>query len=75
MSEEFTIEIAIKYRNRAAGLPDNGMQDIGERRRLRIELQERFDLTELTALNVVNGTHLMDAVMLYNRKQQMESMQ
>ena len=75
MSEEFTIEIAIKYRNRAAGLPDNGMQDIGERRRLRIELQERFGLTELTALNVVNGTHLIDTVMLYNRKRQMESMQ
>ena len=75
MSEEFTMEIARKYRNEAASLPDNGMQDIGKRRKLRIELQERFGLTELMALNVVNGRHLADAVMIQKRKQYMESME
>lgn len=74
MGEEFTMEIAQKYREKAESLPDNGMQDIGERRKLRIELQERFGLTELMALNVVNGRHLADAVMIQKRKQYMESM-
>lgn len=73
MDDEFTIEIARKYRNKAVSLPDNGMQDIGERRKLRIEMQERFGLTELMALNVVNGRHLEDAVMLHQIKQYMGS--
>lgn len=67
MKEELTIEIARKYRDKAARLPENGMQDIGERRKLRIELQERFGLTEILAVNVVNGRHLKDVVMLHNR--------
>lgn len=75
MGEEFTMEVARKYKKKAESLPDNGMQDIGERRRLRIELQERFGLTELMALNVVNGRHLADAVMLYRMKQYMECME
>lgn len=75
MDEEFTIEIAGNYRKKAESIPDSGMQDIGERRKLRIELQERFGLTELMALNVVNGIHLADAVMLHRRKQYMESME
>lgn len=75
MGEEFTMEIAQKYKKKAESLPNNGMQDIGERRKLRIELQERFGLTELMALNVVNGRHLADAVMIQKRKQYMESME
>ncbi len=75
MEDDFTIEVAREYRKRAERLPDNGMQDIGERRKLRIELQERFGLTELMALNVVNGRHLADAVMIQKRKQYMESME
>ena len=75
MKEELTIEIARKYRDKAAGLPENGMQDIGERRKLRIELQDRFGLTELVALNVVNGRHLTDAVMMHRRNQHMEIME
>lgn len=38
--ELLTEDIAREYRDRAAKLPYNGMQDIGERRRLRLELQE-----------------------------------
>jgi len=51
------------------------MQDIGERRKLRIELQQKFGLSELVALNVVNGRHLLDAVMLYKRAQYMNEME
>ena len=55
MKEPLTRAIAREYRERAEALPPNGMQDIGERRKLRIELQERCYLTELEALNTVNG--------------------
>ena len=73
MVEEFTLEIARKYRKKAESLPD--MQDIGERRKLRIELQERFGLTELMALNVVNGRHLTDAVMIHRIKEYTSGME
>ena len=38
--EWITFEDAKEYRDRAEKLPNNGYQDIGERRALRIELQE-----------------------------------
>lgn len=50
--------IAYEYRDRAAKLPYNGVQDIGERRRLRQELQERCGTTELEAVNILNGYHI-----------------
>ena len=53
-----TREIANTYRDRAKALPYNGMQDIGERRALRIELQERCGVTELEAINIINGFHI-----------------
>ena len=53
-----TREIANTYRDRAKALPYNGMQDIGERRALRIELQERCGVTELEAVNIINGFHI-----------------
>ena len=43
-------------------LPSNGLQDIGERRKLREELQARCDLTELQAVNIINGFHIPDYV-------------
>lgn len=56
--ELLTHEIACTYRDRAKTLPYNGMQDIGERRALRIELQERCGVTELEAINIINGFHI-----------------
>ena len=53
-----TESIAYEYRDRAAKLPYNGMQDIGEHRRLRQELQERCGTTELEAVNILNGYHI-----------------
>ncbi len=38
--EILTRAIANEYRDRALLLPSNGLQDIGERRKLREELQE-----------------------------------
>lgn len=53
-----TREIAYTYRDRAKAQPYNGKQDIGGRRALRLELQERCGLTELEAVNIINGFHI-----------------
>ena len=55
MSEVLTAEICREYFHRMQKLPDYGMQDIRERRDLRVELQNRCNLPELAALNVCNG--------------------
>ena len=60
--ETLTREIANEYRKRAMLLPANGLQDIGKRRKLREELQTRCNLTELQAVNIINGFHIPDYV-------------
>lgn len=60
--ETLTREIANEYRKRAMLLPANGLQDIEKRRELRKELQARCDLTELQAVNIINGFHIPDYV-------------
>ena len=60
--EILTRAIANEYRDRALLLPSNGLQDIGERRTLREELQVRCNLTELQAVNIINGFHIPDYV-------------
>ena len=61
-----TSDIAREYTSRAAKLPDNGGQDTGERRRLRIELQEYCGITELEATNILRGFHTADYVKRYD---------
>ena len=39
--------------------------DVGERRRLRIELQERYGLLEIEAINILNGYGISDYVNKY----------
>jgi len=56
--ELLTHEIARAYRDRAKALPYNGMQDTGERRALRKELQAQCGVTELEAVNILNGFHI-----------------
>ena len=70
MAELLTRKIANEYRDRARLLPPNGLQDIGDRRKLRIELQNRCNLTELQAVNIINGYHIYDYVKIEERKEQ-----
>ena len=74
MAEVLTKAIAEEYVRRARKLPENGMQDIGERRELRLELQKRCGLTDLQAVNIVNGDHVKDYVMIagYREREQMQ---
>lgn len=69
MAELLTRKIANEYRDRASRLPSNGMQDIGDRRKLRIELQNRCNLTELQAVNIINGFHIGDYVKNEERRE------
>lgn len=62
MPELLTMEIAKEYRDKARRLSPNGRQDIGQRRTLRMELQSRCGLTELQAVNIINGFHISDYV-------------
>lgn len=41
--------------------------DIGLRRQLRIDLMNKYHLTELEALNVLNGKNIQDYVLKYRR--------
>ena len=68
MAELLTKQIADEYQKRLAVLPDYGNQDIRERRELRIELQVLCGLTELQALNVLNGHHVTDIISICERK-------
>ena len=67
MAEVLTRQIAKEYRDRAKTLPANGLQDIGDRRKLRLELQNRCNLTELEAVNIINGYYID----LYKRMSEM----
>jgi hypothetical protein len=67
VAELLTMKIARDYQDRLKALPDYGKQDIKERRELRIELQERCGLTELQALNVLNGFHVSDIIIINER--------
>ena len=62
--------IAKEYQRAASALADEGLQDIGQRRALRIELQKRCGLTELEAVNVINGHHVQDYIAKYERKRE-----
>lgn len=75
MAELLTRKIANEYRDRARQLPPNGLQDIGDRRKLRIELQNRCNLTELQAVNIINGFHIGDYVAIEEMKERLRKEQ
>lgn len=68
MAELLTRAIVEEYRKRAKALPDTAGQDIGERRELRIELQNRCGITELQAVNILNGFHADSYIVSEYRK-------
>jgi hypothetical protein len=63
--EWLTIEACNEYYNRAKALPPNGCQDIGERRKLRIEMQEKYGIAEIEAINIINGFHFLEYTQKY----------
>ena len=65
--EWLSIEAAKDYREKASSLDDSTGMLIGERRRLVMEMVKRFDITEVEALNIMNGGSILDVVNRYNR--------
>ena len=55
--EWLTMEICREYKRRADSLPSNNGQDTGDRRKLRLELQERCHISPTEAVNILNGVH------------------
>lgn len=68
--EWLTLEIVNEYRKRIDELPEDGRQDVGMRRKLRIELQERCKLTEVEAINILNGNHISEYIQKYSMMQE-----
>lgn len=68
MVELLTAEIVADFQCRAAELPDNGNQDIGLRRKLRQELQSLCDLSEIQAINILNGHYIKEYMVINERK-------
>ena len=58
MPELLTAEIANEYRILAENLPENGRQ----------ELQRRCGLSELQAINILNGFHVKDYIAIKERE-------
>ena len=65
--EWLTAEAVAAYQKRAAKLSASGNQDIGAWRTLRKELQERYGLLEIEAINILNGFHAAFYVEKYRR--------
>lgn len=63
-----TSEAVKEYQLRAAK-PGNNIQDMGQRRLLRIELQEKYGLLEIEAINILNGRNVSQYLDKYNRMQ------
>ena len=55
IKERLSHEIAEEYIKRVEELSDDGRRDIGARRELRFELQDRCGVTEQEAINILNG--------------------
>ena len=63
--EWLTLEAANFYLAKANALTNKNPADVGKRRELRIELQERYGLLEIEAVNILNGNGINDYVNKY----------
>ena len=64
--EWLTEEICREYIKRAKELSPNNGLDIGQWRDLRIELQQRCNLPEIQAYNIIHGFHVREYVHMYD---------
>lgn len=61
-----TLEACNYYREKAKQYKENG-QDAGTKRELRIELQTRYGLLDIEAINILNGFYTSFYVEKYRR--------
>ncbi|SES90382.1 hypothetical protein SAMN02910413_1186 [Pseudobutyrivibrio sp. C4] len=60
-----TLQVANEYLERARQL--SGTEDTGARRELRMELQHKYGVTEIEAINILNGMHIKQYLDKYSR--------
>lgn len=65
--EWLTQEVCEKYREEAASINEFDPQDVRRHRELRWELQEKYGLTEVEAINILNGNNISDYLVKYRR--------
>lgn len=65
--EWLTQEACAKYRDEAASINEFDPQDVRRHRELRLELQEKYGLTEVEAINILNGNNISDYLLKYQR--------
>lgn len=65
--EWLTAEAVAAYQKRARRVSAPGGQDVGARRALRKDLQKRYGLLEIEAINILNGFHAAFYVEKYRR--------
>ena len=63
--EPLTMELAESYRQKAINLSKTNSQYVGELRTLGKELAAKCGITELQAINILNGNHIKDYVHIY----------
>ena len=64
----FDEESAAFYRDIGKVLLSDNPLDIDLRRELRLELMEKYNLTEIEAVNVLNGRNISDYVSKYKKR-------
>lgn len=65
--EWLTQEVCEYYRDEAASINEFDPQDVRRHRELRWELQEKYGLTEIEAINILNGNNISDYLLKYRR--------
>lgn len=65
--EWLTAEVCERYREEAASINEYDPQDVLRHREMRLELQETYGLTEIEAINILNGNNISDYLLKYRR--------
>lgn len=63
--EWLTQEVAVQYYKKAKNIRQNTRQDIGKFRKLKEELMKKYEVTEIEAINILNGYHISDYIKKY----------
>lgn len=65
--EWLTREACEEYRKKAEAINKNDPQDVDKHKELRLELERRFGVTQIEAINILNGFNTGDYVNKYTR--------
>ena len=65
--EWLTQEVCDQYRLEAEQINEFDPQDVRRHREMRLELQQKYGLTEVEAINILNGNNISDYLLKYRR--------